>query len=961
MTRETVVYRLSAFFILCIAGLAAPAALGGTGDAPDACDALTGPGQIPEATAIDFDDLSDGANIAGSYEAGYGLLFEDSRAARIIATEARNAHSTPNVARSEALSPNDPAAIPLIFSFTESKTYVGMFLGNGGGTATAQLEGFNEDDELICSSSVAAVPDDHNAFIGFHDVAGRIVRVALTYNTAQAESLDDLHFSAAPPPTATPTATGVPSATAAATVTERVTLTPAATFTSTPTPTPTPTHTPTRTPTPKPTVTATATPVQIDLAATGMEVTQAIQDLNNSVRLVARKRTFVRFHVRSAMSGAKPATARLTVTQGTKSIVLTPINGTAGKVLIPADPARSAVGQSFLFELPYDYLTGTVSLHAEAKTLAGMTDVNAGNNHFLTMVNFETAPALTVVVWRVIYKFDGATYYTPATHLLKMLDWLRRAYPTHKINYYMRDINVGTLQRKRVIDPDSGLESWKMTSPTCHTINSMLQQQWNFDHMTGLISGSTRYYAMVDDTHAFMRGCAPRPGKVGSGPTGTDSQGWDFDGTYGDWYGGHELGHTFGRGHANFCDATGGPSYPYLFGWISPMVLGPNAIYGFDRGAWGVPGSSWTVYQPTWSDMMSYCNYIWISDFTYEALLNWFQDKSRAAGMETAAPDMTTATDRLLVSGSIDPATGTVELAPLYVIPDAPALEPSTPGPYAIVLRGAGGESARYPFTPAEMDGGPLLQANNERDVKLLSIDELVPYVAGTTRVDIEGPGGVVLKTITAGAAPPTVTLLTPNGGGTVIGDPITVSWSAADADGDPLTFAVQYTADNGATWQMAAQNITGTTAQIPRANVAAGTAARFRVWAGDGIHTTYDASDGTFIVPNLPPAVTIMQPGDGAVYVTGQTIGLAAEAYDVDEGSLDDGQIQWHSSIDGPLGNGAELPVAGLSLGTHTITVTVTDGNGAAASAAIQLTVGLVDDQPPPRQLFAPLIVHTG
>lgn len=295
---------------------------------------------------------------------------------------------------------------------------------------------------------------------------------------------------------------------------------------------------------------------------------------------------------------------------------------------------------------------------------------------------------------------------------------------------------------------------------------------------------------------------------------------------------------------------------------------------------------------------------------------------------------------------------------PLYVLPNAAEIEPTTPGPYAIVLRNAGGgELARYPFTPAAMHGGPLLQTQSQRDVELLSISELVPYVAGTTRVDIEGPAGV-LKTVTAGVAPPTVTLLTPNGGETLTADPVTVAWSAADPDGDPLTFAVQYTADNGATWQMVTQSITETTALIPRANLAGGNAARFRVWVSDGIHTASDASDGTFVVPNQPPTVSILQPANGAVFVVGQTVGLWADVYDVDEGSLDEAQVQWRSSRDGPLGSGAKLPVAGLSLGVHTLTVTATDGQGASASASVQVTVQAEDDLPL-RQVFLPVIMR--
>ncbi len=186
------------------------------------------------------------------------------------------------------------------------------------------------------------------------------------------------------------------------------------------------------------------------------------------------------------------------------------------------------------------------------------------------------------------------------------------------------------------------------------------------------------------------------------------------------------------------------------------------------------------------------------------------------------------------------------------------------------------------------MHGGPRPQQSDERDVELLNMSELVPYVAGTMQVDIERPGGGALKTVTAGATGPTVTLLTPNGGETVTDDPVTVTWSAADADGDSLTFAVQYTADDGVTWQMLAGGITESAVLIPRANLTASGAARFRVWVSDGIHTARDVSDTTFVVPNLPPVVTIWRPGGGAVFVAGQTIGLTADAYDVDDGDLD-------------------------------------------------------------------------
>ena len=61
------------------------------------------------------------------------------------------------------------------------------------------MQGFDADGNQICADEEANVPDGHTAFIGFRDDAGRIVSVALTYLSTQAESVDDLYFSATSP------------------------------------------------------------------------------------------------------------------------------------------------------------------------------------------------------------------------------------------------------------------------------------------------------------------------------------------------------------------------------------------------------------------------------------------------------------------------------------------------------------------------------------------------------------------------------------------------------------------------------------------------------------------------------------------------------------------------------------------------------------------------------------------
>ena len=82
----------------------------------------------------------------------------------------------------------------------------------------------------------------------------------------------------------------------------------------------------------------------------------------------------------------------------------------------------------------------------------------------------------------------------------------------------------------------------------------------------------------------------------------------------------------------------------------------------------------------------------------------------------------------------------------------------------------------------------------------------MAPFVQGRGAVQIR-QGDKVLNERVASANPPTVKLLTPNGGET-LAPGVEVRWTASDPDGDPLNFTVQYSPDNGQTWQLIAMNV---------------------------------------------------------------------------------------------------------------------------------------------------------
>jgi hypothetical protein len=218
-------------------------------------------------------------------------------------------------------------------------------------------------------------------------------------------------------------------------------------------------------------------------------------------------------------------------------------------------------------------------------------------------------------------------------------------------------------------------------------------------------------------------------------------------------------------------------------------------------------------------------------------------------------------------------------------------------------------------------------------------------------RVDLEDPDGKLLASLQPGGAAPELVLASPQGQETFDGKAVLVGWEASDPDGDPLTFVVQYRAGDGEPWRSVALPTTETNIEIPFENLPSGDAARFRVWASDGLNTAIAESAAPFRVVNRAPEVEVVSPRAGEVFVKGGSVALAAAGYDSDVGGLRGEQLRWSSSRDGELGTGRQLTVASLSVGTHVITVVAddgSDGQDGISSAEVQIeVVGDVTDLP--------------
>jgi hypothetical protein len=656
----------------------------------------------------------------------------------------------------------------------------------------------------------------------------------------------------------------------------------------------------------------------------GVEVNQAVQDLSNSVLLIANKRTFVRCYVQSTLGTITNVNARLRVYRGaTLWGTLSPSNSGA-QINIRTNPDRGQLNDAFYFDVPTGWLAAgnNVRFECEVNLPKKYAESNYGNNIGSTVnLTFVNSRPMNIAMIDVDYWFNGAVRHVRSVDRTRLAAWLRTAYPINQLNVYYGYLN-----------PPYG------SLPNVDTVNSDLA--WNKSKRVfgGGETSSWRYYGQAYNIGGFMRGKSiGTPGNVAAGPTG-DTSGWDPDGNFGDWYGGHENGHSYGRAHVHGapyggsggCGDEAGPdgSYPYAQGRMSPgtSMWATNTLYGFD---WSL--STPFVVPPTWYDVMTYCPGQWISDYTYRAI--WTRMNNEPVLLNRP---LVTA-EHLAVFGSIVTSTNTVTLSTLYRVPDSyDVFERDLAGLYHIKLLGAGNAVlADYNFSP---------RGDTEPDAPAQLITEYVPWITGTQQIVIASETQALI-TRTVSTNIPTVTLQAPTGGVTVTGNSLIASWTASDADNDPLTFSLDYSTDGGATWNPLSAQIPSTTVTLDATVLAGTTQGKFRVWVSDGVNTATDVTDGVFTVPNKAPQINSVLPLSGTNYVLSQTISFEAQTYDIEDGALPDDHITWESDLDGVLGTGALLQLDTLSLGTHHITLSVRDNQNVYTTTTLVITVGPAEE----------------
>jgi hypothetical protein len=329
-------------------------------------------------------------------------------------------------------------------------------------------------------------------------------------------------------------------------------------------------------------------PPAFNLVIEGMYVTQAVQDFAGEVPLIAGMPGLLRVFVKASAPNSVITTVRVRVYQGsllTDSITLLPNNPS-----VPTTILEGTMPSSWNALIPASFIKPGLRLLAEVDPGNAVAEADEGDNvfprdglPFVPGVEFTTPLSITLVP--VFQTSTGIAANVTASNLNDFLEFARKILP---IREYQVAVHEMFTTSAPPLESNNGNNGWIQV---LGEINALRVAEGSGDYYMGIVG--TPYTSGV-------AGFAFTPGRA--------AVSWDRLPGAGQIVA-HELGHNLGRFHAP-CGgpANPDPSYPYVFGTIG--------VYGYDIAA-GI------LRSPSTSDIMGYCGFGWISDYTYTGILDY--------------------------------------------------------------------------------------------------------------------------------------------------------------------------------------------------------------------------------------------------------------------------------------------------------------------------------------------------
>lgn len=665
---------------------------------------------------------------------------------------------------------------------------------------------------------------------------------------------------------------------------------------------------------------------------TGLEVTQGVQRDDNSLPLVAGRRTVVRAFLTRTSTADAGAIVTVKGRRGGVDLPGSPLAAFATAALVPdtsVDTVRSDDDNSIEWVLPESWTSGDVALQLELRR----PWIPSATGSSPLPISFVEADTPTYWMVPVDVGTAGRPNRPHEAFMDDVEEAARELFPVPDINFVRRP----------------PLLTGPTDSPTLTADLNELFGQAVLAWTVGLVFTGTPPFQLPDQiigvTVPALCTDPPTCARLAGGSS--DPVWFHGDGRVcwiseralnGDYVLAHEVNHnldtdpagTWGRhvptppSSSNFCQTATGPdpAWPYPNEQIND--------WGFRRWTQINSPAGWEVIDDTTPDVMSYCTASggpaqWISPYRWQAELgNVFSASAARARRRGTRQDVQ---DTLYVSGLV-PATGGGYLDPVLQQPGV-AQPAGSVGSHALVVRDCGGAVlAEDRFTPGfeDVEGGA-------GDVAFFS--RRIGAPAGACSVALT-EGSEVLSERVLSPHPPVVTVLSPNGGEAWEG-PQLIEWHVEDADGNKITSTVLYSPDDGATWLPVAGGLSGTSYAVDSDTLPGTSAARVRVIATDGFNTASDDSDGSFAVALQPPEPVILEPGPVPALPAGPPVELHGLARDSFGAPLPEEQLEWE--LDGGLLGIGERATVWLAPGEHVLTLRATPSEGPAGEVSLSFT----------------------
>lgn len=700
----------------------------------------------------------------------------------------------------------------------------------------------------------------------------------------------------------------------------------------------------------------------VDLRATGLEVTQGLQNSAGSLQQIANKRTIVRFYARSG-TGMDVAGVEASLAGGNEFGFLgrlEPVNAGGKLITVRANPSRTSLDQSFQFELPLYWTTGgRLSLTATVNPAGRLIEDVESDNNASREVDFLASERLLVIYYNWSYNLGGALRTPSATDVATSRNRMRRLYPLgepgdafespglHTVVLDFVDdgltsqvdrTNAGCIQRYPTdADPAKDKSGDRNMCASDYVHGRMKALRQGSSIAAGAVSyGNIAQAPAPMGLSYFTRGYAG--GQFASGPS-TDPN-----------YASHEVGHVLGRPHplpgALSCGhSPDDADYPYNGARIDTLPSDAETRYqGLNFTDTDIKTLMLLDAAGTY-DTMSYCSPYWISDYTFDGMYQYLASPTRPR-LARRAPLQAVPGDWLIASGTLDPPGGGGGFA--VVQRTNSVMDDTAPvaGGFTLELRnGAGGLVASHPFTAepiADLPGA-------------VSFDLVVRFVPGTAELRaIEDATQRVLATKSVSTNAPLIGDVRLQNAPDPVDGIVAVVWTASDNDGDALTFDVFASRDDGANYRPIHLGIATSGVALDTSRLGGGSN-RLRVVASDGVHTAY-AESAPFTVPERAPKVLITSPADGFRADWGQFVTLQAQVDDLQDEFIPDGDILWISNrIGGAFATGRIVQIERLPVGENVLEVEAINSRGEVGTDTITVFIGDVLAAPGPTLSVAP------